>query len=147
MHSRLVNAVEYYLTQGGLTEDKENPDVRVTYHTDASQELQLDTSTWGYGFSSSMYWDPYWPGYYGGSWGTTTTTVREYTRGTLVLDIWDAESNQLIWRGTAADMIVPDSPKKQEKKITAAISKMVKKWEGIKKKEAKAKAKATKKKG
>ena len=29
--------------------------------------------------------------------GTTTTTVREYTRGTLIVDVWDARTNKLVW--------------------------------------------------
>ena len=83
-----------------------------------------------------MYWDPYWSGYYGSGWGSTTTTVREYTRGTLVVDVWDAKEKNLVWRGSVSS-IVPEKPAKLEAKIYKALAKMVKEWKKIQKKEAK----------
>ena len=40
---------------------------------------------------------------YGGGPLSATTTIRKYTRGTLVIDVWDARTKQLVWRGTASD--------------------------------------------
>jgi hypothetical protein len=34
-----------------------------------------------------------------------TTTVTEYTVGTLVVDIFQAKSKDLIWRGVAQDVL------------------------------------------
>ena len=43
---------------------------------------------------------------YGGmGGGTATTTVSEYTVGTLVVDMFDAKTKNLVFRGTAADEI------------------------------------------
>ena len=44
MHSRIVNSIEYHLTQRDMTEVRENPDVYVTYHTNEKEEMQLHTS-------------------------------------------------------------------------------------------------------
>ena len=62
MHSRLKNAIEYRLTEGGMTEDTENPDVYVTYHTSSKEEIQLHTTGMGYGYGGGWGYDPYWGG-------------------------------------------------------------------------------------
>jgi len=40
--------------------------------------------------------------YYGGFGGMTTTTVRHYKVGTLVLDMYNGQSKHLLWRSTAS---------------------------------------------
>ena len=124
MHSRIKNAIEYQLTTGGLVEDTENPDLYVTYHGEEEEEMRIDTHTWGYGFGRRWRWDPYW----GSGFGDTTTTVHTYDVGTLIIDIWDAEAKQLIWRGSATGTI-PSSPEKQAKKIDDAVAKIARQWE------------------
>jgi len=66
----------------------------------------------------------------GGGWrfrglGSATTTVNEYTVGTLVVDIFDARSKDLIFRGTASGE-VSDDPEKNQKKLAKASDKMFK---------------------
>jgi hypothetical protein len=60
-----------------------------------------------------------------GGTGTATTTVDEYTVGTLVVDIFDAKSEALLWRGVAQDEI-SDKPDKNIKKLTKASDKLFK---------------------
>jgi len=57
--------------------------------------------------------------------GTAQTTVSEYTVGTLVVDIFDAKSKQLVFRGTATDEL-SDKPEKNVKKVEKAAEKMFK---------------------
>ena len=57
--------------------------------------------------------------------GTATTTTSEYTVGTLVVDIFDAKSKQLVFRGTAQDEI-SDKAEKNAKKLAKASDKMFK---------------------
>jgi len=64
-------------------------------------------------------------GYRWGGMGTTTTTVDEYKVGTLVTDIFDAKTKQLIWRGTAQDEI-SDKPEKNAKKLAKVGDKLFK---------------------
>jgi len=141
LHSRIVNGIEYYLTLGGIREDNSDPDVYVTYHGSSEQEVSFDTDHWGYGYPSAWYGGGYYGGYghggYGGSYGTSTTTMRTYEKGTLVVDVWDAESKKLVWRGTALNITVTDNPSKMEKKIDKALKKMVNEWRKIKEKNAK----------
>ena len=57
--------------------------------------------------------------------GTATTTVSEYMVGTLVVDIFDAKTKALMFRGTASDEI-SDKPEKNVKKVQKAADKMFK---------------------
>jgi len=143
MHSRIKNGIEFQLNKTGLTEvePNENPDLFVTYHTSSKDEVQLNTSYYGYGYGGGWYRDPYW----GGGWGMggATTTAYNYTRGTLIVDIWDAHKKQLVWRG-AAQAILKDNPQKQAKQIDKALAKMVSKWQSMRANYEKELAKAAK---
>ena len=127
-HKRIVAVVGRYMEEFGLTES-DDPDVWVTYHGNTQDKVVVDVRHWGYAYPSRMYWGPYWRGYYGTAWDSTATT-RTYTEGTLVIDVIDADSDQLIWRGTATGTI-PDRTKKQEKALQRAVAKMMKKWKTL----------------
>jgi Domain of unknown function (DUF4136) len=60
-----------------------------------------------------------------GGMGTASTTVSEYTVGTLVVDMFDAKTKNLVFRGTAEDEI-SDKPEKNAKKLDKASDKMFK---------------------
>jgi hypothetical protein len=133
-HQRVVNAINYWLTMRGRREVKanENPDVVVTYHTSSKDEVVVTADSWGYGYG---------PGWYGGMGGMGTTTARShtYTKGTLIVDVWNAKDKQLLFRGTATDT-VDANPEKMEKKINKCVEKMVKEFDKKLEKENKKKA-------
>jgi len=58
---------------------------------------------------------------------SSTTTVENYRTGTLVLDMYDASSHRLLWRGTARDVLA-DNPDKNVKKLDKAIDKLLHKF-------------------
>lgn len=123
MHSLVKNSIEQELATSGLTEVQSNPDVYVNYHASTDTEVRLESDSYGYGFGA--YGMGGW-GYYGyGAAGpvSTTTRVVEYNRGTLVVDVWDAASKELVWRGTVSD-VLPDNPQKAEKLVQKAIAKL-----------------------
>ena len=122
MHSLIKNTIEAELATSGLTEVEANPDVWVNYHASTTTDTQLRTDS--YGYSMGGYGMAGW-GYYGMAAGpvSSTTRVVEYTRGTLVVDIWDAKSKELVWRGMVSDTL-PDNVQKAEKLVVKAIGKM-----------------------
>lgn len=124
LHSRIVNGIEHYLTGTGLTQKDEPADLRVTYHVSATKELRFDTTSYDYGYPRGWYRDPYW------GRAQSVTTVSRYARGTLVVDVWDTATSKLIWRGTAQG-VAPDTSRGIDKKVDAALRKMVKKWQKI----------------
>jgi hypothetical protein len=89
----------------------------MAYHTGTQDRQQYDT----YGYGAGSWWGGYWGG------GMTTTTVRTYTEGTLILDVIDGERNELIWRGSASKTIDEmDSPEQREKTVQEAVGKLLK---------------------
>lgn len=136
IHSRIKNTIEYHLTKGGMIEDTESPDLYVTYYGGVTEEVSFMTTSvsYGYGYGPSWYWDPYW----GGMSGMTTTTPIVHEAGTLVIDIWDAKTENLVWRGTLSGTI-PDDPRKMSKKVEDGIEKIVTKWQKMRAEDQKGK--------
>ncbi len=124
MHSRVVATIEYELTDW-LTEVSSDPDVYVTYHTSSQDKVRLQTNSWGYGFGGygRGRWDYYGYGFGGPVY--STTTVHEYEQGTLVVDIWDAASQELVWRGTVT-RVFSQNVEKAERQVVKAIHRMAK---------------------
>lgn len=122
-HQRIVAAVDRQLASKGLRKVDSDPDVYVTYHGEDKENMTLSTTSMGYGYGPG--WG--WGGFYGGGMGSTTTQVRTYTVGTLVVDIWDANAKALVWRGIASDTI-SDSPQSNAKKIDDAVMDMFKRY-------------------
>jgi len=135
MHTRIKNGIEHYLTTRGFIEDLDNPDLYVTYHTSSHEELQFSVTGYGYGYGAGWGWDPYWGGP-SASGGGANTTISTYEKGTLVIDIWDAKTNEIVWRGTAS-AVVSENPKKAQKTVEKALEKMVKQFRELKAEEAK----------
>jgi hypothetical protein len=109
------------LTAKGWTQKTkdEAADIRVLVHGATDQKQRLDTFyTGGYG-----------GGYYGGwGWGgvgSSTTTVSEYTVGTLVVDMFDSATKGLVWRGVAQDELKKKQAKR-EKQASRAVEKLFK---------------------
>ena len=115
MRERLLGAIEVQLGTAGLERVENGADLKVIVHTSTDTETHVTADNWGYGGY------PRWGGWSG--WGTTTVNVTNIAVGTLMLDMVDASSNQLVWRGVATDSI-PKKSEKVEKKIYKAVDKL-----------------------
>lgn len=58
-----------------------------------------------------------------GGLGSSTTLVQDYKIGTVVVDIFDAQTKQAIWRGSATDAL-SDNQKDNSEATEAAVTKM-----------------------
>jgi hypothetical protein len=70
-------------------------------------------------------------GYGWGWWGFagTETYVDQYEQGTLILDVIDAGSNKLIWRGSAAARVVDDkTPEERTRRVNEAVEKILERF-------------------
>ena len=130
MHGRIESAIESALTSGGLTKETQDPDLYVTYHTSSREDVTFSTSHMGYDYGPGWGWDPYWDDWGGMGMGSSTTTSHTYERGTLVIDVWDANKNKAIFRGTA-EAVVKQNPEKAAKQIEKAIEKIGKKFDSM----------------
>ena len=129
-HAWLKNAIEYHLVKGGMIEDQENPDVKITYYANQYGVVQFQVVNAGYNYGPGWYWDPLW----GPGMGATSFQTNTYDKGSLVIDIWDTKTKQAIWRGTATASLKED-PKKMTKLIDKVVEKMVKKFRKMRDKE------------
>ena len=62
---------------------------------------------------------------FGGGMGSASTTVSDYRVGTLVVDMFDAKSKSLVFRGIAEDEL-SDKAEKNAKKLDKASAKLFK---------------------
>ena len=120
-------AVDAQLAQKGLTKtDGDNADLYVAYQTAIGTEKQFTSYNmggWGYG-----------PGWYGGGWysrggGMTTGSTSTIYSGQLVVDMYNPQGHDLIWRGVVSKTLDPKAkPEKREKNMNKALTKLFKNY-------------------
>ena len=92
---RIHNAIDGQLAAKGLRKAESSPDLLIATHASIDQEKQINVDSFGYGYGRWGAW--------GG--GSTTVNVQNIQVGTLIVDLIDASSKQLVWRGVARDTI------------------------------------------
>lgn len=77
----------------------------------------------GYGYGTRWGWGM------GAGMGTSTTTYIEddYIEGTLVIDMYDSESKNMVWQGVI-NTNVKEDPAKREKSIPKKVRKLMKEY-------------------
>jgi hypothetical protein len=118
MDERIVNAINAELTSKEWTLVTEGGDVSVAAHVATKTEHTLETFYSGFG--GGWRWH-----YWGEGMGIATAHVDTYLVGTLVVNLFESNTKQLIWRGWATDAL-PDDPKKETKKLSKEIEKLFK---------------------
>ena len=115
--ARIKNAVDTQLAAKGWTKVDSGGDVAIVAIKTTQTQRTLQTFYDGFGGG----WR--WRGF--GGMGEATTTEEDYKEGTLVVDIYDAKTKQLIWRGSAEDTL-SDKEDKNEKNLDKGVAKMFK---------------------
>lgn len=121
-HQRIVAAIDREMTAKGFEEVSSDPDVLIAYHASDREETVISTTRTGYGYSPYWYW-----GGFGMRTSTDRTTTHNYTVGTLVIDMWDAEADQMVWRGIASDT-VSDDPSRNARLIDSIVTDVFKRY-------------------
>src|SRR5712672_3630189 len=119
--ARIKNALDAQLAAKGWTQVASGGDVAIVAIKTTQTQRSLQTFYDGFGGG----WG--WRRFGGGGFGESTTTEQDYKVGTLVLDMYDAKTKQLIWRGSAEDT-VSDKAEKNEKNLDKGVAKMFKKF-------------------
>lgn len=116
--------VNYNLKKKGLRQVSadQSPDLLVTYHF-LTQEM-MDTETNGFGTGGWGGWGWGWGMGMGGMYDTTTTQVPR-TMGLLTIDIIDARTRKIVWRGQATEDNVIKNSKGEEKDVAKSVRKML----------------------
>jgi hypothetical protein len=117
MRRRVIDAINGQLIAKGLQLVTEGADVGLIANGATTEEHTLETFYSGFGG-----WG--WRGWGG---GVATTIPESYTVGTLIVDLFDTRTKQVVWRGTATETL-PDKPEKTAEKLNKAIEKMFNKF-------------------
>jgi hypothetical protein len=128
MADRVTAMLKKELTEAGLKEVTENPDIYVTYHFTSKENTSYNTTSMGYGGYGGFYGG--WGGWGMGSMGTSTTTATTYTEGTLIFDAYEPADKKMVWRGTGT-VTVKAKPEKQIKQVDNILKKLGAKWDKI----------------
>jgi hypothetical protein len=108
---RIKSAADKQLQAKGLTKATTDTDLLVVYH--AGKKEQLEVEDWGYG----------------GWWGVGGGEAYSYEEGTLIVDLVDANTKKMVWRGTAKKAMSDNpSPEERDAAIDEAIQKMFEKY-------------------
>jgi hypothetical protein len=117
IHQRIVTAIDAELGGKGLTkvEATASPDVVVAYHATFDTNVQVT------GFGSG------WGGYRFSGTRSGTARAEEILVGTLVVDVVDARTSNIVWRGSVTkDVDLKAKPEKRDKNIARAAEKLFK---------------------
>jgi hypothetical protein len=115
--ARIKAAVNAQLSAKGWTQVDSDGDVAIVAIKATQTQRTLQTFYDGFGGG----WR--WRG--GGGFGDATTTEQDYHEGTLVVDLFDGKTKQIIWRGSAEDTL-SDKAEKNEKNLDKGVAKMFK---------------------
>jgi Domain of unknown function (DUF4136) len=112
--TQIKNSIESQLTAKGLTKtDSDNADLDISYQVAVDQEKQWNA----YGTGGGLRW--------GGGMGTATQST--ISIGTLVLDMYDPSTKQLVWQGRATKTLDPsNNQEKNQKNLDKAMAKLLK---------------------
>lgn len=113
--AQIKQSVDAQLTQKGLTKtDDEKADLYVGYQIAVDQEKQWNA----YGMGGGVR--------FGGMGTATQSTI---SVGTLVLDMYDPTTKQLVWTGSATKTMDPSSNQdKNQKNLNKAMEKLLKNY-------------------
>jgi len=113
--AEIKQSVDSQLTSKGLTKsDSDKADLYVGYQVAVDQEKQWNA----YGMGGGVR--------FGGMGTASSSTINV---GTLVLDMYDPTSKQLVWTGQATKTIEPSSnQEKNQKNLNKAMQKLLKEY-------------------
>ena len=108
VRARIENAVDGQLASRGYRRvDAGTPDFKIAFYIIADEKIDLSSTNYGYGYGYGYYGHGYNYGY------PSTTYAEPFLEGTLVLDVIDPETNEVMWRGWATTDL-DDNPEPQE---------------------------------
>jgi hypothetical protein len=116
---RIKAAVNAALAAKGWTQVDSGGDVSIIAMEMTHDQQTLNTFYNGFGGG----WG--WRRFGGGGLGEATTTTETYRVGTVVVDLFDTKTKQLIWRGSSSDTLSNNSDK-NIKNLDKGVDKMFK---------------------
>jgi hypothetical protein len=119
--ARIRSAIDKYLSEKGYRRVQDaQPDVYVAYQQEIYNRIDADNGGSGFVFGMGSF------GTHGGIGFSTGNRVADYDEAMLVIDIIDAGSGGLLWRGTATRNFSQHAePEKVTKWINETVQKIL----------------------
>jgi hypothetical protein len=115
---RIKDAVTLELTGRGYVFSEDHPDLVLHYHIIVDDQSIVTMEPYGYRYG------PYWM--------RMETNIYSYREGTLILDLMDAGTNNLIWRGWAVSAIDREyTPEQVDRLIKKAVARIFKNFPAL----------------
>lgn len=127
INDRIRETVEAEFAKRGIVKSQRNPDFVVRYHT-YTEEKKTQTGGHPYPYRYGYYPFGFYPFAfgYGYPYYMSPSQVREFTEGTLILDILDNRSDELVWRGSVSGNV--EDAARLKKQIEKGIKAIMKKY-------------------
>ena len=112
---RIRGSIEGELAHRGMAQvTGSEADLLVVYHLGTQEKVQV--TDWGYSYSN-YYW----------GYGGRQIDVYQYTQGTLIIDLVDAGTQNLVWRGSGTKTIdrTQKSPEQLQANIDEAVGRIM----------------------
>lgn len=111
----------------------QSPDLLVQYHFLTQETMDTNTTYWGSGGwggwgMGGWGWGGMGMGWGMGGMGFANTRQHPRTIGILTLDMIDAKTNKLVWRGQATEDNIDTGGDKEEKQVAMSIFKMLQRY-------------------
>ncbi len=125
INKNIRHTVEEEFAKRGIVQDRENPDFIVSYHSYTEEKQRYSQAPY---YPYAYYPFRFYPFFYGWGWPHAygPTHAEQYTEGTLIIDITDAKSDELLWRGTVSGRV--DDVKNLQKQIAKGVRAIIKKY-------------------
>ena len=90
------------------------PDLLLHYHASVNQRVDVYEADQSHGYTQGQY-------------SNVESRTVEFEQGTLIVDVVDAQSNRVIWRGWAQDSMtgVIDNQRRLEDQVNTSVMKMM----------------------
>ncbi len=127
VHEMIKLLIIEKLQNGGMEWVEEDPDVLVTYHSDTDPAMRMNVTLYQYHYSANWWWSPLWG---------SGMDVSSWSQGTLVVDIWNPKTEEIVWRGAVVGVIPENpTPAKAQKTIEKALKLMSKEFHKMRNKD------------
>jgi len=126
----LRNDLAHEFASLGYVANDSNPDFCVAYY--ASTNQKLDVTYWDYGYAWRPHWWSGWGRRYGRGWGgdwgmQSSPMVTQYTEGTVIVDVIDPKTKDLLWRGQGV-AAVSNNEQQYEQELQKTVEAIVDKF-------------------
>jgi hypothetical protein len=117
-----INAAKQEMELRGYIYTPDSPDLGINFYVSTKEKIRSTSTPTAGGYYG------YRGGYYG-SYGGYETTVKQYTEGTVTIDLINMSTDKLVWEGTAVGRISSDVQENLEEAVDEVVLEIFTKYQ------------------